>query len=551
MGKYIVILTGEIRSGKSTIAKQLQQDFGFHILKTSDLIRKEIQTNGNQKIDDKKRPDYQKLGAALDDRTNGTWVMKGFSDELKSKKQDRFVIDSCRILKQIKAFRDNFRSQVFHVHVKAPEDVLRKRFEDRDHKLDKQTHPEEIIPSYEQVKKDSTEAQVKDLEKEADLVIDTDIYQQADDSAVAIAGFLRLLPPLDEKLVDVVVGGQFGSEGKGSIVGFLAPEYDCLVRVGGPNAGHKVYAEPEPEKYQILPSGTSRAENAILIIGPGAVIDEKILLNEIREFGIDVNDQRLFIDGNATVISEKDKLEEAKDRIGSTKKGVGAATGHNLFENRLSASDLHKAKHNPSLHPFIADTHQILSRLFTEKKKILLECTQGTLLSLHHGDYPHVTSRDTTISGCLAEAGIPPARVRKCIMVVRRYPIRVGNPTKGVSGDFGSKEVTWEYISDQSGIPVDELKEHELGTVSGKLRRVAEFSWKLFRKACELNAPTDIAFTFADYIHIDNREARRFNMLTGETQQFIQELEQCAGVPVSLVGVEFNFRSILDRRNWR
>jgi adenylosuccinate synthase len=135
-------------------------------------------------------------------------------------------------------------------------------------------------------------------------------------------------------------------------------------------------------------------------------------------------------------------------------------------------------------------------------------------------------------------------------MVTRRYPISVKNPAKGTSGSFKSNEISFEEISKRSGYPLEELKKIEHSSVSKKLRRVGEFNWQLFRYACELNTPTDIALTFADYIDYKNQEARRYDQLTSSTTKFIDEIERCAGVPVSLIATRFSYRSIIDRRKW-
>ena len=172
-------------------------------------------------------------------------------------------------------------------------------------------------------------------------------------------------------------------------------------------------------------------------------------------------------------------------------------------------------------------------------------------MSLHHGFYPHVTSRDTTAAGCLAEAGIAPKRVRKIILVTRTYPIRVESPRESSSGPFVSKELSWDEISRRSGIETNVLLNREKTTTTNKQRRVAEFSWSLFRRACELNSPTDIALTFVDYITVKNTEARRFEMLSDDTIRLVEEIERCAGVPASLISTRFEFKCIIDRRNWK
>jgi adenylosuccinate synthase len=179
-----------------------------------------------------------------------------------------------------------------------------------------------------------------------------------------------------------------------------------------------------------------------------------------------------------------------------------------------------------------------------------LEGTQGTGLSLYHGSYPHVTSRDTTVAGCLAEAGISPHWVRKVVMVCRTYPIRVQNPSATASSGPMSQEITLTEISRRSGISLSELQKTETTSTTGRKRRISEFDWGLLRRAAFLNAPTDIALTFVDYLNKANQDARRFEQLTDETLRFIQEVERVAGAPVSLISTRFHTRSIIDRRAW-
>jgi len=182
---------------------------------------------------------------------------------------------------------------------------------------------------------------------------------------------------------------------------------------------------------------------------------------------------------------------------------------------------------------------------------VLLEGTQGTALSIHHGLYPHVTSRETSTAGCLADAGISHRRVRDVIMVLRTYPIRVANPTQGggTSGWMGS-ELNFEEISKRSGIPLDEVRNTEKGSVSGRPRRIAEFDWVQLRRAAEINGATKIALTFADYLGIANRRAASFADLNQDTQAFIRKVDRVAGVPVTLVSKAFARDGVLERGNW-
>jgi adenylosuccinate synthase len=542
--KIILVLSGEICTGKSTLSEKLKSRYGFLHCKTRDGLG----YYADQKLKGvtPERDFYQKLGEELDVAGGGKWVLDYFQYLYAEdfSRNNYYLIDSARILKQIQHIRESYSYIVYHVHLHASSATLERRFFERGeiHQLTK----EDQQAKYKKYKSDPTEQKVHKLAKDADLVIDTDRCND-EDVFIQVASFFRLLAPTQNDLVDVIVGGQFGSEGKGQIAAHIAPEYDCLMRVGGPNAGHTVFEKPFKHVFHLLPSGTHRAANTKLLIGPGAVLNLEKILEEIRTFGI--GSDRLVIDENAIIISDKDIATEAemKEHISSTGQGVGVATAGNILA-RLLRKDDHKAKHYiKELRPFLGSTHLELEALFAAGKRVLLEGTQGTGLSLQHGIYPYVTSRDTTVSGCLSEAGISPKRVRKIIMVTRTYPIRVG----GTSGPFLSNELTMQDIADRSGKDVYDLKKTEITTTTKKDRRIAEFSWALFRKACELNSPTDIALTFTDYISIKNIPARRYHHLTEETRRFIEELESCAGVKVSLIGTTFDYRAVIDRRNWK
>jgi adenylosuccinate synthase len=273
------------------------------------------------------------------------------------------------------------------------------------------------------------------------------------------------------------------------------------------------------------------------------------LLKEIAE--CEVGTDRLVIDPRAMIIDPEDlefEKRELESRIGSTAQGVGSATSRKILRSAATPA-VRLAKDVAELKPFVGETLDVLERAFGESKRIFVEGTQGTGLSLHHGYYPYVTSRETSVSGCLAEAGVAPTRVRRTIIAVRSYPIRVESPKGSTSGPL-EREVTWATISDRSKIPLQELERTEKTTTTKKKRRVGEFDWLLLRKSVSLNGPTDIALTFVDYLDIENRKARRFDQLTGDTLQFIEEIERVASAPVSLITTRFDYRSIIDRRAW-
>jgi adenylosuccinate synthase len=531
----VVILSGRVASGKSTLAKQLEELFSARVIKTKDL---NVQLEANAK---QERSSLQKHGEALDRKTDGAWVC----DALVPLSQGLpagavFVVDSARIKPQIDKIRQAFGARVVHVHLEAPKEVLSERYKR------KQGHDVQELQSYDAVGRDPVESKVDQLSAVADVVIDTHRCNESD-VLVRVASHLGLYGREPQRLVDVLVGGQFGSEGKGHIASYLAPEYEVLVRVGGPNAGHTVFETPKPHKLHLLPSGTPRNEDAQIVIGPGAVIEVDLLLKEIARFKVEVS--RLTLDPNVMIIEKADCAAEQKlkESIGSTGQGVGAATARRITERGKDSVRL--AKDIKELRPFVFSAAERLEKAYTAGKKVLLEGTQGTGLSLYHGHYPFVTSRDTTVAGCLAEAGIAPSRVRKVVVVCRTYPIRVESPAYGDSGPM-AQEISWEEISNRSKIPLEELQQTEKTTTTGRRRRVAEFDWTLLWKAVVLNCPSDVALTFVDYLTITNRDARRFEQLQESTIRFINEVEHVAGAPVSLISTRFDYRSIIDRRKW-
>jgi len=428
------------------------------------------------------------------------------------------------------------------VHLTASEEFLRRRFSER---LPRTTE----FTSYDDVRRNKTERMVGQLANVADIVVDTSRSSEAD-VVVRVASHLGLYGGAIDPVVDVIVGGQFGSEGKGNIASYLAPEYGCLVRIGGPNAGHTVYQEPKKYIFHQLPSGTLAAPHAGLVVGPGAVISVPVLLKEVADN--DVSPERLSIDPRAMVISQPDidyEVDTLVRSIASTGQGVGKATARRILRGSdpdpvLLASDV------PVLQPFVRSTREVLEDQFSRGHRVLLEGTQGTGLSIYHGHYPHVTSRDTTVSGCLAEAGISARRVRRIVMVVRTYPIRVQNPQRGSSGPM-SQEIGWEDIARRSGYAPDELKTAEVGSTTGRLRRVGEFDWQLLRLSATLNGPTDVALTFVDYVSKTNRSARRFEQLSNDAIGMVAEVETVASARVSLISVGPQPSNIIDRRTWR
>lgn len=534
MTAHIVVLSGRIASGKSTIRDELVSLLGAHSVGTSALLKMRAARSG---APFGSRTEQQVFGAQEDSKSGGAWIAEELSAVLHDRDSaDVVVVDAIRQVEQLHALRSRYGRAVLHVHLTAGEAALRARYAGRGRAADQGS-------SYEQVSADPIEAKVETLAPTADLLVDTSVTAVRDVITLCAAR-LGLLARLDRQLVDVLVGGEYGSEGKGNVAFYLAPEYDVLVRVGGPNAGHKVPTIPSTT-HRSLPSGSLANLNARLLIGAGALVSAAVLRREIEDSGVDP--RRVSIDPDAMVVSLRDRYAERglRDSIRSTGQGVGNATSRRIL-GRGSKTRL--AKHDKYLAQFVSrPVVEILEDAFLREQRVFLEGTQGAGLSLFHGTYPFVTSRDTSVAACLSEAGIGPARLRKTVMVIRSYPIRVNGARSGPM----NQEIDWDTVASRSGLSADELKADELSSVTKRLRRVGEFDWKLLRSSAQLNTPTDIALTFADYISKSNRDAYRFDQLDPATRQLIDDIETVASAPVSLITGRFSDRSVIDRRRWK
>jgi adenylosuccinate synthase len=260
----VIVLSGRVSSGKTTLGQSLVERYGCVHVKTQDLIRRALPDTPTE------RRALQVAGDDLDRRSKGAWVATELAKLAQVHPPDAIiVVDAIRIRAQINAIRRAFGSRVVHVHLTAPVKVLAQRYRTRSRAMRE-------LSSYGALSENETERRVEELADKADVVIDTKKCSR-DDVVVRAASHLGFYGRSYEPLVDVVVGGAYGSEGKGHIAAFIAPEYDVLVRVGGPNAGHTVFDTP-PYTHHQLPSGTRRCE-AKLVIGPGAVLDQEKLLN--------------------------------------------------------------------------------------------------------------------------------------------------------------------------------------------------------------------------------------------------------------------------------
>ena len=328
----------------------------------------------------------------------------------------------------------------------------------------------------------------------------------------------------------VVVGGFFGDEGKGKIISYLALKDNpsIVVRGGaGPNAGHTVMDGDKIYKIRMLPSGFLN-KNSKVLIGPGVVINPDILLKEIKDFEVA---GRAFVDRCCGIIEEthmkQDSKGELKEKIGSTGSGTGPANAERAMRTLKLAKDI------PLLSEYLVDVPSLLNSAIANNENVLVEGTQGTFLSLWHGTYPYVTSKEVTASGICADVGLGPKNVDEVIIVFKSYVTRVG------TGPL-ENELTPEEILEKGW--------SEFGTVTGRPRRASEFNFELAKRAIMLNSATQIALTKFDVRFPDCAGITSYEELGDEAKSFIKKIEGELGVTVSMIGTGPKIDEIIDRR---
>jgi len=330
---------------------------------------------------------------------------------------------------------------------------------------------------------------------------------------------------------NVVVGGFFGDEGKGKIISYLSLKDNpsIVVRGGaGPNAGHTISDGDKIYKVRMLPCGFLN-KNSKIMVGPGVVVNPDVLLKEIEDFEVS---SRAFVDKNCGIIEEIHRNQDSKGRLKETIGSTGSGTGPANAERAMRTLKL--AKDIDSLSPYLEDVPNAINTALDAHESILVEGTQGTHLSLWHGTYPFVTSKDVTASAICSDVGLGPRRVDDVLVVFKAYVTRVG--TGPLANELTPEETNkkdWE----------------EFGTVTGRLRRAAEFDFDLARRAIMLNSATQIAITKLDVVFPNCATKRSYDELDNSSKSFVQNIEDNLGVPVTLIGTGPGVNDIIDRRH--
>ncbi|MBN2984755.1 adenylosuccinate synthetase [Cohnella algarum] len=334
-------------------------------------------------------------------------------------------------------------------------------------------------------------------------------------------------------MITVVLGGQIGSEGKGKIAAYLASEHEVSIRTGGPNAGHTVNLNGNKYIVQLMPCAFVN-EKCLLAMGAGSLINPEILLSEIDRLNIPKD--RLIVDPQAGIIEERHiqfEAEMLKNRL-STGSGVGSAT----VEKIMRKPDFRLAKDIKEFQPYLANVSEIANEYLDKGKRIMIEGTQGFDLSVHHGSYPYVTSRDTTAATFCGEAGLSPRFVDEIVLVLRTYPIHSSN------GPL-HEEITWD---DVTMLANSKNKIQETTSVTKKIRRVGKFDEDLVERAVRINRPTQLAINFVDYIDSSDYKVNKYAQLSNKSKKFIEDLERKYGTPVTLLGTGPGQDDLIDLR---
>jgi len=328
----------------------------------------------------------------------------------------------------------------------------------------------------------------------------------------------------------IVVGGFFGDEGKGKVGAYLAlaDKPSIAVRCGSINAGHTVSFSGKTWKLRLVPTFFVNSSTK-LMLAAGALIRLDVFFKEVEETGAK---GRIYVDRNAGVIEEKHVEAEKNDPflakdVGSTLQGVGFAMADRVLRKLRLAKDFEVLKE------YIADVAQEVNCALDRGELVYIEGVQGTFLSLYHGTYPYVTSRDTTAAAFASEVGVGPKRVDHVIVVFKSYVTRVGGgPLEG--------ELTREEV--------EKLGLVEVATVTGRRRRAALFNTQLARRAIMLNSATQIAITRLDTLYPQDRCVREWGNLSKEAKNWLENLEKELGVPITIISTGEDALCTIDRR---
>lgn len=355
----------------------------------------------------------------------------------------------------------------------------------------------------------------------------------------------------------IVVGGHFGDEGKGKIISYLALKDNpsIIARAGvGPNAGHTVYRGGKKYGLRMIPCGFVNPK-ARLFIGAGVLVDIERFLMEVE---MTQTKGRVFVDKRCAVIEARHKEEDTrnshlKGEIGSTGMGCGPANAERAYRTIKLAQDF------PELKDYVADAAFEVNSALDRGEHVLVEASQGFGLSLFYGTYPYVTSKDTSASMAASDVGLGPTRVDDVIVVYKAYTTRVGGGVleTEINDENVKNSRLWLDVLEEAkkkGIIGEHVNEilakylGEVGTVTGRPRRVGDFDFKLAKYSAMVNGATHVCVTCVDKIFPECYGVGEYDKLSERAKAYLKNIEKELKVNATLISTGPDVMDVIDLR---
>jgi len=339
---------------------------------------------------------------------------------------------------------------------------------------------------------------------------------------------------------NIIIGGQWGSEGKGKLAGYLYhkyPEISIAISDFTPNTGH-TYVDADGKSFvsKIIPIGMAFESVKTVMIGPHAVFSIDRFQEELQMFrNAGGKNTRILIHPMASILTDKNIADEVRtlNAIASTMQGSAAATIAKIMRNPELC---HFAKDNQYLQPMVCDTQSRIQYYLKLGETALIETGQGFDLGLNHGhEWPYVTGRDCMLGRWLDSAGVHPRQLGSVIVALRTYPIRVGNTEGGYSGPwhYDQREMTWEGLSSYIGVDVKEYT-----TVTKRVRRLFTWSDEQVRRMCRFIKPDYAFLNFVNYLRGDE-----IDQTTGHIGHLLKDMFNCE---MRLLGTGAGLNDMID-----
>jgi len=336
-------------------------------------------------------------------------------------------------------------------------------------------------------------------------------------------------------MITLVVGGQYGGEGKGKVAAFLGKKDkpDIVPRTGGVNSKHTVVEHGKSFDLRQIPTACAVGFSKQIVYGAGSLIHIPTLSQEMERLGVPKS--RVLIDPQTGILTEENIKEQRSDarygQIGSTFTGTGYATAQRALRK------LPLAKEFSELEDMLGDVAGFLFLQLQKGASLLVEGHQGAGLSNYHGDYPYTSNRDSTAAELLSELGIGPRYDLRIVLVAKIFPTR--NHNGHLPNEMSEQE------AEKLGI-----KEYGGGSwgIENKRRRVGRIDMGELRRAVVLNTPTEIALTGMDYFDPASKNTLSESLLSAPAKELIEKIEKATGVPVTLISTGVETDAMISRK---